>query len=122
MKTTKEQLIAFLENNILTPVENHNLATDVIKKKVRATRMRLNNLQSAEKVEEFFWHAMASDKGIDSYTKIKAIGGSTFEDVWSEFKTLGGRTISEGCCHEMEFLFCSHRGGRMRYLLQDLNK
>lgn len=91
MNVTKEQLIDFLEKKVLMPVENHPEATDIIRKKIRGTRMRLNNLQSAEKVEEFFWSAMASERGIDSYTKIKQIGGSTFEDVRTEFKTLCGR-------------------------------
>lgn len=91
MQMTKEQLIDFLERKVLIPVENHHEATDTIKKKIRGTRMRLNNLHSAEKVEEFFWSAMASERGIDSYTKIKQIGGSTFEDVRAEFKALCGR-------------------------------
>jgi hypothetical protein len=91
MNVTKEQLIGFLERTVLMPVENHHEATDIIRKKIRGTRMRLNNLQSAEKVEAFFWSAMASERGIDSYTKIKQIGGSTFEDVRTEFKDLCGR-------------------------------
>ncbi len=90
MKSTKEQLIDFLERKVLIPVETHQQATDIIRRKIRGTRMRLNNLQSAEKVEEFFWSAMASERGIDSYTKIKEIGGSTFEDVRAEFKELCG--------------------------------
>lgn len=32
--------------------------------------MRIKNQKSAEKVEEYFWHAMATDNGIDSYNKI----------------------------------------------------
>lgn len=91
MKSTKEQLIEFLEKTVLTPTENHIKATETIKRKVRATRMRLNQLHSAEKVEEFFWNAMASDNGIDSYTKIKEIDGITFEDVRNDFKILCGR-------------------------------
>lgn len=88
---SKDELISFLEKYVLNPVENNSKATKTIKMKVRATRMRLNNLVSAEKVEEFFWSAMATDRGIDSYTKIKAIGGITFEDVRDEFKKLCGR-------------------------------
>jgi hypothetical protein len=91
MKVSKEQLVQFLEERVLTPTENHLRATDTIKRKVRTTRMRLNQLKSAEKVEEFFWNAMASDNGIDSYTKIKEIDGVTFEDVRKEFKALCGR-------------------------------
>ncbi len=52
--------------------------------------MRLNKLVSAEKVEQYFWNAMLADRGIDSYTKIKLIGGPTFEDVRNEFKKLCG--------------------------------
>jgi hypothetical protein len=91
MKATKEDLLTFLNNNVLNPAENHPQATQTIKRKVRTTRMRLNNLTSPEKVEEFFWNAMASDNGIDSYTKIKGIGANTFEDVRIEFKRICGR-------------------------------
>lgn len=89
---TKENLISFLENNVLSPSENHPGADKKIKGKINATRMRLNNLVSAEKVEEFFWHAMATDKGIDTYTRISRIGAPTFEDVRLEFKRLCGRS------------------------------
>lgn len=89
---TKENLILFLENNVLSPSENHPDADKVIKKKIKFTRMRLNELRTAEKVEEFFWNAMATDNGIDTYTRIKRIGAPTFEDVRSEFKILCGRT------------------------------
>jgi len=92
MQASKEQLIEYLEKAVLTPTEHHPKATTTIKRKVRTTRMRLNKLNSAEKVEEFFWNAMASDNGIDSYTRIKEINGITFEDVRAEFKLLCGRT------------------------------
>jgi len=88
---TKEKLTRFLERNVLSPSENHPLADRIIKQKIRTTRMRLNNLTSPEKVEEFFWHAMATDRGIDTYTKISRIGAPTFEDVRMEFKKLCGR-------------------------------
>lgn len=52
--------------------------------------MRLNRLSAAEKVEKFFWHAMSTDRGIDSYTRIHRIGAQTFEDVRAEFKRLCG--------------------------------
>jgi len=70
IEATKQQLIEFLESHVLTPVEYHIGADETIKRKVRATRMHLNNLRSAEEVENFFWNTMASDHGIDSYTRI----------------------------------------------------
>lgn len=88
---TREELIQFLETNVLIPVENHPLADTKIRRKVHETRRRLNLLRSAEKVEEFFWHSMSSDRGIDSYTRITRIGAPTFEDVRAGFKTLCGR-------------------------------
>lgn len=91
MNISKEELIDFLEKMVLLPTESNPIATETIKRKVRATRMRLNKLKSSEKVEEFFWNAMATDKGIDSYNKIKEIGNTTFEDVRLEFKKLCGR-------------------------------
>ena len=91
IKVNKDNLITFLDENILTPAEHHPNATDIIRKKVRGTRMRLNDLDTSEKVELFFWNAMASDNGIDSYTKLKEIGAKTFEDIRLEFKKLCGR-------------------------------
>lgn len=90
MKATKKELIDFLEQNVLNPAEMNPAADATIKKKVNATRMRLNNQVSAEKVEQFFWSAMATDRGIDSYKKISNIGAPTFEDVRDEFKKICG--------------------------------
>lgn len=91
MKATKEELIEFLETNVLRPAENHPLADKKIKRKVNCTRMRLNKQVSAEKVEEFFWSAMATDNGIDSYHAMKVVGCTTFEDVREQFKNLCSR-------------------------------
>ena len=90
MKATKEELIKFLDENVLIPVETNPYADVTIKRKVNATRMRLNNQVNAEKVEQFFWSAMATDRGIDSYNKISDIGAPTFEDVRADFKKLCG--------------------------------
>lgn len=91
MKATKKDLIDFLNEKVLIPAENNPAANNTIKQKVKGTRMRLNNLASAEKVEIFFWNAMVTDRGIDSYKKISNIGAPTFEDVREEFKRLCGR-------------------------------
>jgi hypothetical protein len=90
MKATKEQLITFLEEKVLLPAENDFRATVTIKKKIHATRIAISRLDTAEKVEHYFWSAMASDNGIDSYTKFKEAGFDTFEDVRAEFKALCG--------------------------------
>jgi hypothetical protein len=90
MDATKEELIRFLEENVLIPTEKNPEADLIIKRKINATRMRLNNQVSAEKVRQFFWSAMATDNGIDSYNKISNIGSPTFEDVRGEFKKLCG--------------------------------
>ena len=91
MKATKDELIKFLDENVLTAVENNPKATPTIKKKVNITRTRLNEQVSAEKVEQFFYSAMSTERGKDSYRKIKDIGGPTFEDVIAEFKELCAR-------------------------------
>lgn len=91
MNSTKQELIDFLERRVLNPAENNPDADQTVKRKVRATRMRLNNLRDADKVEEFFWNSMATDNGIDTYTRISEIGAPTFEDVRFEFKRLCGR-------------------------------
>lgn len=91
MLATKGELIRFLDREVLLPAENHPNADETIRRKVRATRMRLNQLQTPEQVEQFFWSAISSDRGIDSYTRIHRIGARTFEDVRAEFKILCGR-------------------------------
>ncbi|MNQ35750.1 hypothetical protein D3C85_492500 [compost metagenome] len=90
MNATKDELIKFLEENVLIPTETNPDADVTIKRKINATRMRLNNQVSAEKVRQYFWNAMATDNGIDSYNKISNIGSPTFEDVRGEFKMLCG--------------------------------
>lgn len=90
MNATKDELIRFLEDNVLIPTETNPEADLTIKRKINTTRMRLNNQVSAEKVRQYFWSAMASDNGIDSYNKISNIGAPTFEDVRAEFKELCG--------------------------------
>lgn len=90
MNATKEELIRFLEEKVLTPTESNPDADLTIKRKINTTRMRLNNQVSAEKVRQYFWSAMATDNGIDSYNKLTDIGAPTFEAVRAEFKKLCG--------------------------------
>ena len=88
---TKEELIQFLEDRVLGPIERHPLADEGILRKVRGTRMRLKEQRSAEKVEQYFWSAMATDRGIVSYERVSHIGAPTFEDVRADFRRLCGR-------------------------------
>ncbi len=90
MDATKEELIRFLEERVLIPTENNPDADKTIKRKINLTRVRLNNQVNAEMVRQYFWSAMATDAGIDSYNKISSIGAPTFEDVRAEFKKLCG--------------------------------
>lgn len=90
MPASKEDLINFLEREILSPAENHPEADETIKRKVRCTRMRINNQLTAEKVEQYFWSAMTTDRGIDTYERVRRINAKTFEDVRIEFKRLCG--------------------------------
>ena len=55
MNATKEELIRFLEKNVLIPTETNPEADVTIKRKINATRMRLNNQASAEKVRQYFF-------------------------------------------------------------------
>lgn len=91
MDASKEELINFLENEVFSTAENHPDVDGIIKKKVRCTRMRINNFSSADKIEEYFQHAMATEGGIDTYTRLKRINARTFEDVRAEFERLCGR-------------------------------
>jgi len=54
MNASKEDLIKFLDEKVLIPVETNPKASITIKQKVHGTRMRLNEQVSAEKVEQFF--------------------------------------------------------------------
>ncbi|MFH1230054.1 MAG: hypothetical protein V1709_01015 [Planctomycetota bacterium] len=89
---TKQALIDFLEEKVFRPAENHPMTDKTIKKKVQCTRMRLNQYRDWETVEKYFWSAMASDAGKDSYRRLHRIGATAFEDVIEEFKRLCGRT------------------------------
>lgn len=91
MDASRDDLLSFLEREVLGPAENHPAADEVIKKKVRLTRMRLRNLPTAEGIEKYFWGAMSSDGGIDTYTRLRMIDARSFEDVRFEFKRLCGR-------------------------------
>ena len=91
MRATKQELIRFLEDRVLSPVESNPRSNKTILRKVRLTRMRLNECSSAEIVEQYFWSAMATDNGIDTYEQISRIGAPTFEAVRAEFKRLCGR-------------------------------
>ena len=90
MNAIKESLISFLEEKVLQPTEAHPNADLTIRRKINTTRMRLNQQVSAEKVRDYFWNAMATDNGIDSYNRISKIGAPTFEDVRADFKKLCG--------------------------------
>jgi hypothetical protein len=88
---TKQELVQFLEDRVLSPVENHPEATPILKKKVRCTRMRLDTkCRDARAVEHFFWSAMSTPGGIDTYDKGTEIGAPTFESVRADFKQLCG--------------------------------
>lgn len=91
MQATKDVLVNFLEKKVLAPIERNSQITPPIKKKIRITRTRLGLLDTAEKVEKFFWNCIASPRGVDSYIKTKALGEKAFEDVRLEFMQLCGR-------------------------------
>jgi hypothetical protein len=91
IKATKQQLVDFLEQRVLTPAYSHPSADPVVRKKIVGTRMQLRKMRTAEQVEQYFWSAMATDRGIDSYDRISAMGADTFEDVRADFKRLCGR-------------------------------
>jgi len=53
MDSTKQELIDFLEQHVLYPAENNPEADLTIKRKIRATRMRLNNLKMQARSKNF---------------------------------------------------------------------
>lgn len=90
MNATKEELIRFLDENVFIPIETSPDTDVTIKRKINVTRIRLNHQVYAASIHRYFWKAMATDHGIDSYNKISNIGVETFEDVKEKFKTLFG--------------------------------
>jgi hypothetical protein len=85
---SREEAIAFLENRVLRPAESNPAASGRLRQKIGFVRMQLNRLTSADKVKEYFWNAMESDGGIDTYRMLHDIGATAFEDVRREFKDL----------------------------------
>lgn len=89
MDDRKQGLIDYLEERVLRPAEVHPGADATLKKKINVTRMRLvHQCQDAAAVQQYFWSAMATTRGNDSYSKLKAIDATTFEDVRVGFDSL----------------------------------
>ena len=88
MLATAQELIDFIEQRVLTPVEKHLEATRKMQQKINGIRIRLNSRKTTEKVKSFFWTYIVSDVKIIKYLKMTAGNEQAFEDVRTEFRAL----------------------------------
>jgi len=89
-KINRDELVKFLEDNVITPAEKSKNSTTEIKRKIKHTREQIAELETAEEVENYFWHLMTSVRGFDTHKKFKECGLTTFEDVRDKFAILCG--------------------------------
>ena len=83
--TKEEELMLFLHEKVFDPILNSKDAPANIKSGVTLTIARMNKLD-AEKMNQYFWSALATDNAISFSKRVKAEGLPRFEDVFEDFR------------------------------------
>lgn len=86
-KMSKEQeVMEFLSHNVFEPILNSANASEALKKGVRYTIMRLNNLE-AEGMVSYYWSAIVgTEKSTEFARQMRSEGFTRFEEVIDEFR------------------------------------
>lgn len=61
--TKEQELMSFLHDKVFDPILNSKSATKNVKSGVNLTIARMNKL-NAEKMVQYFWSALATDKSV----------------------------------------------------------
>jgi hypothetical protein len=89
---SKENLINFLEHEVLLPAINDERETKNVKeakRKALHTKQLFDKMKTADEVVNFFWNNIVNNpRGLDSHMVFKECGLTTFEDVRGEFNYL----------------------------------
>ena len=84
--TKEQEIMGFLSQNVFDPILNSSVASDALKKGVRYTIMRLNNLD-AEGMISYYWSAIVgTDRSTEFARHMRAEGFTRFEEVIDEFR------------------------------------
>jgi hypothetical protein len=84
--TKKEEIIGFLSRNVFDLILSSSIASDSLKKGVRYTIMRLNNLD-AEGIVGYYWSAIVgTDRSTEFARQMREEGFTRFEEVIDEFR------------------------------------
>ncbi|MFH2146310.1 MAG: hypothetical protein ABII75_09850 [Candidatus Omnitrophota bacterium] len=82
----KREIMQFLSDNIFDPILNNPAASETLKKGVRYTIMRLNNLDAFGMVS-YYWSAIVgTEKSTEFARQMRAEGFTRFEEVIDEFR------------------------------------
>lgn len=84
--TKKEEVMDFLLQNVFAPILNSSNASESLKKGVRYTIMRLNNL-NATRMVSYYWSAIVgTEKSTEFARQMRAEGFTRFEEVIDDFR------------------------------------
>lgn len=84
--TKEEEVMGFLSHNVFDPILNSSNASDALKKGVRYTIMRLNNLDATGMVS-YYWSAIiGTEKSTEFARQMRSEGFTRFEEVIDEFR------------------------------------
>ena len=84
--TKKEEIMDFLSRNVFDPILNSLDASDALKKGVRYTIMRLNNLD-AEGMVSYYWSAIVgTDRSTEFARQMRSEGFTRFEEAIDDFR------------------------------------
>ena len=84
--TKEEEVMGFLSRNVFDPILNTPNASETLKKGVRYTIMRLNNLDATGMVS-YYWSAIiGTEKSTEFARQMRAEGFTRFEEVIDEFR------------------------------------
>jgi len=93
--TKEAEIMAFLHQNVFNPILTSERASETLKKGVRYTIMRLEQLD-AKGMIQYYWSAISGtersipfarqmrDEGFVRFEEVKGEFGDTFTDAWLE--------------------------------------
>jgi len=84
--TKDREVMDFLSQNVFEPILNSSTASEPLKKGVRYTIMRLNNLDAVGMVS-YYWSAIVgTEKSTEFARQMRAEGFTRFEEVIDDFR------------------------------------
>lgn len=82
----RQQIMDFLHETVFDPIINSQTASETLKKGVRYTIKRMNELD-ADKMRSYYWSAIIGTERSTSFaTRMRQEGFTRFEEVIDEFR------------------------------------